>query len=172
MSNFNTLYIFAKGYTQLANGDQHLTKNNSDLSDLQPLIDNIIEHYKKGEIREATQTLFSISSVGNGFIQKHKPWTFTKLLSQLKKEEEPNGKEEFESCLQKLELILLLGINIIYLLTALMEPLMPNTALTTSISLGLNYVPKIKDITIFQLWLNNHRIENKPIILFTPVRDD
>lgn len=41
MSNFNSLYIFAKGYTQLANGDQHLTTNNSDLSNLQPLIDNI-----------------------------------------------------------------------------------------------------------------------------------
>ena len=41
MSNFNSLYIFAKGYAQLANGDQHITKNNSDLSSVQPLIDNI-----------------------------------------------------------------------------------------------------------------------------------
>ena len=41
MSNFNSLYIFAKGYCQLANGDQHITKNNSDLSSIQPLIDNI-----------------------------------------------------------------------------------------------------------------------------------
>ena len=41
MSNFNSLYIFAKGYAQLANGDQHLTKNNSDLTSLQPLIDNV-----------------------------------------------------------------------------------------------------------------------------------
>ena len=41
MSNFNSLYIFAKGYAQLANGDQHITKNNSDLSSAQPLIDNV-----------------------------------------------------------------------------------------------------------------------------------
>ena len=41
MSNFNSLYIFAKGYAQLANGDRHVTKNNSDLSSVQPLIDNI-----------------------------------------------------------------------------------------------------------------------------------
>ena len=143
----------------------------SDLRDkIQPLINNIIEHYKKGEIREATQTLFSISSIGNGFIQKHKPWTFTKLLSQL--EQDTQKRKEFELHFRKLELILLLGINIIYLLTALMEPLMPNTALVTSISLGLNYIPKIKDITVFQLWLNNHRIENKPDILFTQVKDD
>ena len=41
MSNFDNLYIFAKGYAQLSNGDQHVTKNNSDLSSVQPLIDNI-----------------------------------------------------------------------------------------------------------------------------------
>ena len=41
MSNFNSLYIFAKGYAQLSNGDQCITKNNSDLSSVQPLIDNI-----------------------------------------------------------------------------------------------------------------------------------
>jgi hypothetical protein len=41
MSNFNSLYIFAKGYAQLSNGDQLVTKNNSDLSSVQPLIDNI-----------------------------------------------------------------------------------------------------------------------------------
>ena len=41
MSNFNSLYIFAKGYSQLVNGDQCITKNNSDLSSVQPLIDNI-----------------------------------------------------------------------------------------------------------------------------------
>ena len=41
MSNFNSLYIFGKGYAQLSNGDQLVTKNNSDLSSVQPLIDNI-----------------------------------------------------------------------------------------------------------------------------------
>ena len=41
MSNFNSLYIFVKGYSQLVNSDQCLTKNNSDLSSVQPLIDNI-----------------------------------------------------------------------------------------------------------------------------------
>jgi hypothetical protein len=41
MSNFNSLYIFAKGYAQLSNEDQCITKNNSDLSSVQPLIDNI-----------------------------------------------------------------------------------------------------------------------------------
>lgn len=51
MSNFNSLYIFAKGYTQLANGDQHLTKNNSDLSNLQPLIDNI-KSLRPGSVSE------------------------------------------------------------------------------------------------------------------------
>ena len=41
MSNFNSLYIFAKGYAQLSDVGQHVTKNNSDLSSMQPLIDNI-----------------------------------------------------------------------------------------------------------------------------------
>lgn len=41
MSNFNSLYIFAKGYAQLSDVDQHVTKINSNLSSVQPLIDNI-----------------------------------------------------------------------------------------------------------------------------------
>lgn len=134
--------------------------------EIQPLIDTIIEQYKKGEIREATHTLFAISSVGNGFVQYHKPWTLSKLIAAT---ETTTAKQ---IALEKLELILLLSINIAYLLNALMEPLMPNTALTLSASLGLNYIPKLKDISTFQLWLNNHHIESKPVILFTPVKDE
>lgn len=127
---------------------------------IQPLIEIMIQHYRKGEIRQVARNLFLISSIGNGFIQEYKPWTLFKSSSS-------DNTNQLRA--KKLELILLTSINIIYLLSTLMEPLMPDTALVISTSLSLNNIPMLKDIQEFQLWLNNHRIKNKPVILFNKI---